>query len=123
MTAAAPKVDRAALLSGLYEAFNRRDIETILPNLHPDVTWHNGWEGGYVEGREGVRDYWTRQWAAIDPTVTPESFKTGPGGEIVVGVHQVVRTLAGQVASDRRLKHVYRFTGGLIAAMDIRENP
>lgn len=123
MTAASPKIDRAALLSALYEAFNRRDAEAVLASLHPDVTWPNGWEGGVVYGRDGVREYWTRQWAAIDPTVTPESFKTGPGGEVVVGVRQVVRTLAGHVASDRRLQHVYTFQGGLIAAMDIRERP
>jgi len=27
-------------------------------------------------GHEGVRPYWTRQWAAIDPTVTPVAFTT-----------------------------------------------
>lgn len=123
MTAVRPKADRAALLSALYEAFNRRDAETILSNLHPDVTWPNGWEGGVVQGRDGVRDYWTRQWAAIDPKLTPETFKTGPDGQVVVRVRQVVRTLAGQLASDRRLQHVYRFRDGLIVAMEPREIP
>jgi hypothetical protein len=31
-------------------------------------------EGGYVHGREGVREYWTRQWAIVGPHVEPLSF-------------------------------------------------
>ena len=112
--------DRAALLSDMYAAFNRRDVEAILPSLHPEVAWPNGWEGGFVHGHDGVRDYWARQWAAIDPTVTPLTFRHRPGGELAVGVRQVVRDQAGRVVSDRRLDHVYTFRDGLIAAMDVR---
>jgi nuclear transport factor 2 (NTF2) superfamily protein len=35
----------------------------VLDALTDDVTWANGMEGGYVRGREGVREYRTRQWA------------------------------------------------------------
>src|SRR4051794_38488605 len=35
----------------LYDSFNRRDVEAVLDRLAPDVTWANGLEGGYVEGR------------------------------------------------------------------------
>jgi len=32
-----------------YSAFNKRDIDTVLKIMHPEVTWLNGWEGGYVK--------------------------------------------------------------------------
>lgn len=41
---------------------------------------------------------------------------------IAVEVHQVVRTLDGAVRSDRMVRHVYQFDGGLIARMDIEDN-
>ncbi|KAM3099871.1 nuclear transport factor 2 family protein [Phormidesmis sp. 146-12] len=44
-----------------YQAFNTRDIDTVLSLLHPDVAWANGMEGGYVHGHAEVRDYWNRQ--------------------------------------------------------------
>jgi len=33
-------------LKNLYEAFNKREIETIISVMHPDVKWANGMEGG-----------------------------------------------------------------------------
>ena len=39
-----------------YEAFNARDIDTVLSFMHQNVHWPNGWEGGYVEGHNGVRE-------------------------------------------------------------------
>ena len=111
--------DSAALIEALYDAFNRRDIDAVLASLHPDVAWPNGWEGGVVTGHAAVRDYWTRQWAAINPSVTPRTVTEGPNGEIVVDVHQVVRTLEGQVLSDGMVQHIYVFDGALAKSMRI----
>jgi len=60
--------DRELLIS-TYEAFNARDVDAVLAVMHPDVDWPNGWEGGRVYVHQGVRDYWTRQWRVIDPTL------------------------------------------------------
>jgi hypothetical protein len=73
-------VDVETLLRRCYSAFNVRDLEGALVLMHPDVTWANGWEGGWVTGRDGVRDYWQRQWAAIDPHVDPLAFTWGADG-------------------------------------------
>lgn len=108
------------ILTRLYERFNARDIETVLAALHEDVTWANGMEGGYVRGREGVRSYWTRQWALIDPHVEPIGFSAGPDGEIVVNVHQIVHDLTGNLLSDQRVGHIYRIEDGLVTRFDIR---
>ena len=66
-------------LRAMYEAFNVRDIEAVLRQMTEDVDWPNAWEGGRVHGHDGVRDYWTRQWSAIDPTVKPAVLSGGGG--------------------------------------------
>lgn len=109
------------LLDFVYAAFNRREIDAILPRMHPDVEWPNGMEGGWVHGREAVRAYWTRQWGMVDPHVEPVSIETAPDGGIAVQVKQVVRDLNGKVLLDRMVEHIYTITGGLIERMDIRE--
>jgi ketosteroid isomerase-like protein len=113
--------DPAAVLRALYAAFNRRDIDAVLARMHPDVAWPNGWEGGVVVGHAAVRDYWTRQWAAIDPTVTPETITEAADGRVDVEVRQLVKDLGGEILSDGAVRHIYSFQGGLIAAMEIRK--
>jgi hypothetical protein len=112
--------DNAKLLERVYERFNARDIETVLAALHEAVIWANGMEGGYVQGREGVRSYWMRQWATLDPHVKPVSFAEGPEGEVVVEVHQVVRDLQGKVMVDKMVGHIFQIDNGLITRFDIR---
>ncbi len=114
-------MQREMLLRVIYKAFNARDAEEVLPHLTPDVDWPNAWEGGRVHGHEGVRDYWTRQWAAIDATVEPMAFAPRPDGSVAVEVHQVVRDLDGTPVADGRVLHVYVFRGELVARMDVEE--
>jgi hypothetical protein len=116
-----PIVDREALLRALYAAFNARDIDGVIGQLAPDVDWPNAWEGGRVHGPDGVRDYWTRQWAAIDPHVTPTAFGTRPDGSIVVEVHQLVRALDGTQIAENDVRHVYVFRDDLVTRMDVEE--
>jgi hypothetical protein len=89
--------------------------------MHEDVIWANGMEGGHVYGRDGVRAYWTRQWAMIDPHVEPLGFADGPEGELIAEVHAVVRDLKGNQLSDRMVGHVFRIEKGLVKRFDIRE--
>lgn len=112
--------DETALLKHLYDRFNARDMEAVLAALDPNVVWANGMEGGHVHGREGVRDYWTRQWAMIDPHVEPIAFSNGPDGEVIVEVRQVVRDLSGNLLHDQRVGHVFRIEDGFVRRFDIR---
>jgi nuclear transport factor 2 (NTF2) superfamily protein len=108
------------LLSLVYDAFNRRDVDSILVRMHPDVEWPNGMEGGWVHGRDGVRAYWTRQWGMVDPHVEPVRFESDDPSRIVVSVHQIVRDLTGAILLDRMVQHVYAIEDGLIHRMEIR---
>jgi ketosteroid isomerase-like protein len=109
------------ILRHVYAAFNARDLDGALAIMHPEVHWPNGWEGGWVEGREGVRRYWERQWAAIDPYVEPRAFRLEADGRIAVSVHQIVRDLAGKLLADQMVEHIYQLQDGFIRRMDIRE--
>jgi ketosteroid isomerase-like protein len=110
------------VLRSAYDAFNARDIEAAVELMDPEVDWPNAWEGGRVIGRAAVRDYWTRQFSAISSKVEPEGFTEEPDGRITVDVHQVVHDpRSGELLSDSRVRHRYRFEGGLIVRMDVLE--
>ena len=112
--------DNVRLLKRIYDRFNARDMETVLAALHEDVIWANGMEGGHVHGREGVRSYWTRQWAMVDPHVEPVAFAEGSKAEVIVEVHQVVHDRAGELLVDQMVGHIFRIEDGLIRRFDIR---
>ena len=48
-------------LQNLYDVFNNREIVTIISFMRPNVKWANGVEGGFVYGRNAVREYWTNR--------------------------------------------------------------
>ena len=112
-------MDYQTTLNGLYRDFNNRDIDAVLAFIHTDVDWPNGWEGGYVHGHDEVRAYWLRQWQEVNPNVMPVSFQIRPGGEIAVGVHQVIKDLKGHVLSDGQVTHTYTFDDGKVRKMVI----
>ncbi len=116
-------MERADRLRALYAAFNARDMDALLGAMTADVNWPNAWEGGRLAGREAVREYWTRQWAAIDPRVEPLELTPLPDGRIAVEVLQTVRDLDGTLVAEGRVRHVYAFSGERIARMDVEEGP
>jgi SnoaL-like domain len=107
------------LLIAAYSNFNTRALEAALALMHNDVDWPNGMEGGRVHGHNGVRDYWTRQWGMVDPHVEPTDFRIDESGKTTVTVHQVVRSLDGNVLVDQMVEHIYLIEDGLILRMDI----
>ena len=114
-------MDYQKTLNRLYQDFNDRDIDAVLAHVHTDVTWPNGWEGGYVSGHDEVRAYWLRQWQEIDPQVLPVSFQVRPNGEIAVEVRQIIKDLNGQVLSDGQVIHVYTFEEEKVRKMVIEQ--
>jgi len=111
--------DERELLEGAYRDFNARRLDAVLARMLPDVVWPNGMEGGFVHGHEGVRDYWTRQWAVLDPHVEPLDISRDERGRWVVSVHQVVHDSQGKLLVDQMVRHAYQIRDSLIARMDI----
>ena len=115
-------MDSEELLRVIYAAFNARDIDGVLAAMTDDVDWPNAWEGGRLVGHEAVRDYWTRQWAAIDPHVDPVEIGPRHDGRVAVEVQQVVRDLGGEVVASGTVVHVYELRDGLVARMDVESS-
>jgi len=111
----------AEIITAVYAAFNRRDIDGVFAYMQSDVDWPNAMEGGRVHGLDEVRAYWTRQWNLLNPRVDPVSICDQEDGSTLVDVHQVVRDLAGKLLVDHMVQHIYSIENGLIARMDIRE--
>lgn len=109
------------LLREVYARFNAREMEAVLAAMHEDVLWANGMEGGHVRGRDGVRDYWTRQWAILDPHVEPDAIAPAADGSFVAEVHQVVHDKEGRLLVDQMVGHIFRIEDGLIRRFDIRD--
>lgn len=108
-------------LQNLYNAFNRREIETIISLMRPDVKWANGLEGGFVYGRDAVRDYWTNQFKMIQPELETLNFETDEKNRDVVTVHQIVRDLHGNLLADATVRQIFTIENGLISLYEIGE--
>ncbi len=111
--------DTKRVIEQAYSAFNGRDIDGALALMTEDVRWPKASEGGSVVGKEEIRAYWTRQWGEFDPRVEPMAMSEEDGGGVRVRVHQVVKSLAGEVLADGEVLHVFTVRGGLIAAMEL----
>jgi hypothetical protein len=107
------------LIAKAYAAFNQRDRDGALALMTEDVSWPKASEGGAVVGKEEIRAYWTRQWSEFDPHVEPLAMTREDGGKVSVRVHQLVKSLQGDILSDSEVLHVFTVRNGLIAAMDL----
>lgn len=114
-------MDTENLIATIYSAFNQRDIDGVLAFMSEDVNWPNAWEGGRAIGKQEIRDYWTRQWKEFNPHVDPLEVIDDGAGRNHVRVHQLVKSLQGDVLSDSEVWHVYTIANGLIERMDIGE--
>lgn len=111
-----------SLIAQIYSAFNQRDIDGALALMSDSVSWPRASEGGRAIGKEEIRAYWSRQWLEFDPHVDPLEVIHQDPGTIRVRVHQLVRSLAGDVLSEREVWHIYTLADGLIERMDIGES-
>jgi hypothetical protein len=111
--------DTKTMIEKAYAAFNQRDIDGALALMTQDVSWPKASEGGKVVGKEEIRAYWARQWCEFDPHVEPISIVEDARGKTRVRVHQLVKSLQGEVLSDSEVLHVFTMNSGLIAAMDL----
>src|ERR1700741_3845053 len=102
------------LIAQAYSAFNQRNVDGALALMSENVSWPKASEGGRVVGKEEIRAYWMRQWKEFDPHVEPVEVICREGSKTDVRVHQLVKTLSGNVLSDTEVWHVYTIANGLI---------
>ena len=106
-------------LKEAYNAFNTRDIPLALQLMSSDITWPRAFKGGYVRGLREVGAYWKKQWQEINPIVTPVKFEQMPNSQILVTVHQVIKTPEGHTLADEHVKHLFTFKKNYIQSMTL----
>jgi hypothetical protein len=111
-----------SVIAQAYSAFNQRNIDGALALMSDSVNWPKASEGGRVVGKEEIRAYWSRQWKEFDPHVDPLEVLDDGAGRTHVRVHQLVKSLGGDVLSDTEVWHVYTIVNGLIERMDLGES-
>jgi len=110
--------DKVRLLSELYRAFNRREIDRVLAALSPNVRWPDVLEKRELRGHAAIRAYWLAQFETIEPHVEPVEFEAR-GAAVAVRVRQAVTVKATGQVSESRVTHTYDFDDGLVAAMAV----
>jgi ketosteroid isomerase-like protein len=109
-------------IRGIYEAFNRRDIDDALQYLHPEYELYPALEplGGRTQyrGREGAREFFeliTDVWESM--TVEFKETIEVPDGRILAIERWRVRGRDG-IEIDTELTDIYAFRDGLIVRVD-----
>jgi hypothetical protein len=109
-------------LENLYEAFNKREIETIISLMQPNVKWANGMEGGFVYGQSAVREYWLKQFETMRSTLEPLDYETDENDRNVVTVRLVVRDLEGNLLLEKTVQQIFTIENGLISLFELGDN-
>jgi ketosteroid isomerase-like protein len=111
--------DAHALLTKVYDAYNRRDYTAFFALLTPDVDWPDLIDGGRLLGREALRAYWVRNDKLITVDIAVVSIAILSDGRVVAEANQIVRNLAGQVWSDTCVRHTFTLRDGLVARLEV----
>ena len=109
-------------LQNLYDAFNRREFETLISLMKPDVKWANGMEGGFVHGRGEVRDYWKKQFEVTQSHLEPLRFDTDKIGRNIVTANLTVKDLQGNLLVERTIKQIFTIENGQISRFEIADS-
>jgi NAD(P)-dependent dehydrogenase (short-subunit alcohol dehydrogenase family) len=113
-----PREDHEALVRRAYGAFNARDVDAGVALMDPEVDWPNVPKGGFVHGRQQVREHWREQFSQADPWIEIDELKE-KGGRVEARVHQIVCGLDGTPLSDERRLHVFTFAGERIKRLEV----
>ena len=107
-----------------YEGFGRRDMDTILSVMKPDIEWdatdalaHTG----VFHGHDGVREYIGSLSAAWEEfNLIPELFTESSGGDNVMVLGAVKgRLAANQQEVEARFAHVLQIEGGQVTRLKV----
>jgi len=108
------------LVREAYAAFNARKVDAGVALMDPEVDWPNVPKGGFVHGREQVREHWREQFGRVDPHIEITGVKQTSEGRVEAHVRQIVRRPDGSRLSDDKLVHVFTIAGDRIKRMEVK---
>lgn len=111
--------DRAALLTAMFEAFNRKDFDATAAFLHPDADWPNTLGEGRLQGAAAVLNSWREHHGQFDAQVSLVSCEPVGDDGLRARLYYVIRKLDGRLFSEEMGHQLFRFRDGLVARMDL----
>ena len=115
-TPAAMSLENVATAKRIYEARNRGDVDAVLAECHPDVTWHPHLAtlgGRPIQGHAGVRKYMAslqEDWIGFRHE--PEEFIDAGDDTVVAMLHTYARGRGSGVDVEVPVAHVLTFKAG-----------
>lgn len=112
-----------ALVRGVYDAFARGDVASVLDALAEDVAWRTPptlpWSAGTYSGRDGVARYLgSFAEALVDASVAPEAVVATEDGAVAVGYERGRARATGE-PFEARFVHVWKVRAdGRVASME-----
>jgi hypothetical protein len=101
----------------MYDAYNARQMDAALADLHADVEWDGGAEG-MLHGKEAVERHWRSQWRDVDAKVYIQS-SAWKNSSLVLQVRLEVATPRG--VSEQHIQNAITFSDGLVASLRIKQ--
>jgi ketosteroid isomerase-like protein len=115
--------DVEPLLTSLYAAIERQDVDAVLALFHRDARIPDSLEQAALVGRDQIRAYYQRQFAAIRVGSSLLATNPLPDGRIEAFLHVLVQGSTGGFWWEGRVTATYRIEGGLITEMVVTEPP
>lgn len=106
-----------ALLIGLYDAIDRQDVDAVVALFGPNARIPDSLEGATLVGRDHIRAYYLRQFAAIHVSCSLLSTRLLPDDRVEAFLHVQVRGAEGGSWGEGRVQATYRIDGGKITEM------
>lgn len=106
---------------GGYEAFNRRDVDTVLALLDPDIVFRMAMDPMGVHplfrGRDGVRELFATLWQSFDEFRAELAEVTDMGDVVVAGGRMVARRSGEADPTKFKFSHFWRVREGCAVAV------
>lgn len=113
----APDASVEALLSGLYDAIDRQDMDALMTLFEPDARIPDGLDSNTLVGHDQVRPYHLRQLAMIHASLSLLSTRQMPDDRVEACVHVRVRGAQAGPWGEGRIQATYRAHAGRISEM------
>ena len=101
-----------------YEAFNRRDPNAILEDMHPDFeldfSASRGPERGVYPGKDGMTRLWKRYWEAFESVSIEVEEMIDADDQVIAIVRARGRGRGSGIEIDARGPHVWSFREGKV---------
>ncbi len=72
-------------------------------------------DGGFVCGRDAVRQYWNALFKTVQPQFEPLKYETDEEGRNVITVRQIVKDLQGETLAEMTVQQIFTIENGLVS--------